>query len=1544
MYRPPPVFLRGHSRQAFFRLLACAVLLALTMCRAQAQGTLTGTVYLEGLDPSAPAQTVNFELSPATAAFPVGGHPTVYVLTAPISVSNPTFTLSLSGIPAGTYNIGIKGLKWLRVVVPNVSVSASAPTTLNAVTLGAGDANDDNVVDSNDFGELLGAFGTAAGDPGYDIGADFNCDGFVDSTDFGLLIGEFNNEGSPYQIAVGAPAYASGAVTLTWSLIDSGGGAISLPSDTTFYLYRSATAAHGSGIYTTDFVSAAQTSTNPYISLTDTNLTPGPQYYQIVAVVGVPPDGQGGAGYIYYALSNQVEVDVPNPIIADAGSGVLRITGFQDDNATKNYQATITNGLLNSLLVFNGDNTQGRDFFHQNAQTGFLPFQFGDFSAYSTQNVDLPDGFHTVLDLTQPNGLRVVSAPAHSVDNATPTPGNGQTVPEIIAAGPTLTFHLTERYNTGDTTTITYQATKTGLYMALLPVFNTSLAWTIGCQPVIDHVVAVQSKAEAPKEHFRLFGSGVTHGLPLLSSFGTHCLCGNQDRQDMSGIPNMRYYFDNGGAMDAQTVAAPGSAGQPSSSYLHVHGDLFTYYTSGDGFLYSVPDQVTCWGRDYPAYFPIQFTFTKVNPADAPAAVNHAPPPPFRLLAMTTVNSIGLDDNYSYNTKKAGSGMYALNGPPDSDGQRDYIPMRLCFDQRTPRSQLNALTTLKYSMTGFWGQAVYAGANAPTGSIQISPSAIILFNPASGSNLPPFDSYNYYDFRLPIPTDVNGKKLTGWFHVKAWLDQGDSQNSVKFIADEDDAEFTVYNYQSDATTATPYLFNAPATFEQQVGLRAQRLKADPNVMYPPLPFNTNAPDFMNEFALLNTLANPNPANPGTNPPDSNAQVLFGSFVETGTTQGDFYNDVLEVVKAYANADNHPYNNRTGSPFTAWSIGNEPDGVDYDDRGRGGYLTTSDIQDNPTGNYITNKLAPGYTAVHQAYVNSSGATPVQPIVIAPNISKVEQPSLDNARHNNTYRLSWLQDLLDAQGTTQYGKTYASGAGLLDAMGVHPYTSYFHSCEEHGIAESLDYLRWMMDQGIYDANGVRIGDKYPEAKNKPIWLTEYGWQWYFHNDMPRLQADYLVRAYALAAALGIPHENNVYFNDAGGDDFSLFNTTTTNSYAPNRGGMAFRILSEQTRGLTAGTIANPGANDLLKTTPGTIYANSKYVHAIAYTDLNGTGKPPVVVVWGNDFLDPDQQTRPQFPVGADTTVTISFTVPNEDVTAFDIMGNPISLPETSATTNPVLDALGPTGDLPAGYTYTIPATGSPVYVHLSNADLAFLQVPGNGAINGWPLLKSRTNYALGGNGGNGGIAYTYDLAQDGTQSADAGTPLTPTPAPSSVINDGFWQYDGDNTVNVFDRRTQKTLNYVPWNSTLTFAPKSGATSSTPVYVAGEVRFAAPHSIDTLIAVCPSNNNVGGNTPCGIRDYEMQVNVGSLAAPQWQTKKSVMGNALEWVLYAHLDQPVSCCAARIVIKDINNGRWFGDKNQLPTIDSNGVILPGGNATSLQATLYELEAWGVN
>ena len=160
--------------------------------------TVTGTVSLEGVT----------DLSAVSPVAPLGKFhvifrntatsvETPYDVTLATAAGSPKGTFSVSGVPAGTYNVIVKGAKNLAVQVSGVVVSATSGT-VPAVLLPAGDSNGDNSVDSSDFGTLIGAFNTDGSIPGsgYDPAVDFNFDGLVDSSDFGLLIGQFNNIGA----------------------------------------------------------------------------------------------------------------------------------------------------------------------------------------------------------------------------------------------------------------------------------------------------------------------------------------------------------------------------------------------------------------------------------------------------------------------------------------------------------------------------------------------------------------------------------------------------------------------------------------------------------------------------------------------------------------------------------------------------------------------------------------------------------------------------------------------------------------------------------------------------------------------------------------------------------------------------------------------------------------------------------------------------------------------------------------------------------------------------------------------------------------------------------------------------------------------------------------------------------------------------------------------------------------------------------------------------------------------------------------------------
>ena len=147
--------------------------------------SVSGTINFRELVAQAQSQNVTFTFQPSDGSMPTAQ--TLSVL--------PIGTFTVPNLPRQAGVLHIKPDKFLAV---NVSVDLSGGNVSGAnVTVEPGDANNDNSVDSTDFGILIGAYGSSASAPGsgYDPAADFNGDGFVDSADFGLLIGNYNAQG-----------------------------------------------------------------------------------------------------------------------------------------------------------------------------------------------------------------------------------------------------------------------------------------------------------------------------------------------------------------------------------------------------------------------------------------------------------------------------------------------------------------------------------------------------------------------------------------------------------------------------------------------------------------------------------------------------------------------------------------------------------------------------------------------------------------------------------------------------------------------------------------------------------------------------------------------------------------------------------------------------------------------------------------------------------------------------------------------------------------------------------------------------------------------------------------------------------------------------------------------------------------------------------------------------------------------------------------------------------------------------------------------------
>jgi hypothetical protein len=163
-------------------------------------GMVSGSVALEDTLPANLSTQMTFELrQPGTTtiianAFPDEdpNKPGTQVTTAP---NTGAYTLKV--VPVGTYDIGVKGSKWLRKVLTNVAVQSWVTTTATAVLLYGGDANDSNTVNIQDLNILKATYGKSKGQPGYDDRANFNNDNSVNIVDLTILQRHYGESGDP---------------------------------------------------------------------------------------------------------------------------------------------------------------------------------------------------------------------------------------------------------------------------------------------------------------------------------------------------------------------------------------------------------------------------------------------------------------------------------------------------------------------------------------------------------------------------------------------------------------------------------------------------------------------------------------------------------------------------------------------------------------------------------------------------------------------------------------------------------------------------------------------------------------------------------------------------------------------------------------------------------------------------------------------------------------------------------------------------------------------------------------------------------------------------------------------------------------------------------------------------------------------------------------------------------------------------------------------------------------------------------------------------
>ena len=131
----------------------------------------------------------------------------IYLLNESTGVAYPTIntTLNVGGgfaiggganIAPGTYSIWVKVAGALAITTENVVLSSG----VNAFSVGPvvrGDVNNNNGINILDYSAMSLAFGTAVGNPNYNLLADLNCDGVINILDVSIIGLGFPQAGDP---------------------------------------------------------------------------------------------------------------------------------------------------------------------------------------------------------------------------------------------------------------------------------------------------------------------------------------------------------------------------------------------------------------------------------------------------------------------------------------------------------------------------------------------------------------------------------------------------------------------------------------------------------------------------------------------------------------------------------------------------------------------------------------------------------------------------------------------------------------------------------------------------------------------------------------------------------------------------------------------------------------------------------------------------------------------------------------------------------------------------------------------------------------------------------------------------------------------------------------------------------------------------------------------------------------------------------------------------------------------------------------------------
>ncbi len=100
------------------------------------------------------------------------------------------FTTTTNAVPAGVYDIAVKGSHWLKRLMPSIAIAANGRSGIDfvgALSLINGDADGDNEVSIGDYAVISAAYGSIVGDPNWLASADLDGDLEVSIGDYAIL-------------------------------------------------------------------------------------------------------------------------------------------------------------------------------------------------------------------------------------------------------------------------------------------------------------------------------------------------------------------------------------------------------------------------------------------------------------------------------------------------------------------------------------------------------------------------------------------------------------------------------------------------------------------------------------------------------------------------------------------------------------------------------------------------------------------------------------------------------------------------------------------------------------------------------------------------------------------------------------------------------------------------------------------------------------------------------------------------------------------------------------------------------------------------------------------------------------------------------------------------------------------------------------------------------------------------------------------------------------------------------------------------------------